>query len=137
MTATVTCRSTRSRTASENIKINVCIIYNFKTHKSDSKIYKISDVKRAEQFLEITRYYEDNVFYRCSHLLYVKDIIDGGIYYHKSCLRAYELKYKADLQVVEKTVQQAVQENNDENCKDMQSLENHSIDKYFQRIKTM
>ena len=94
-------KMTRSQAASKSCggvknKNDFCIICDMSSHNKDSTTLRICETKRAENFFQITRFYQDDVFRRTAHLQDAEDVFAADIYYHKNCLRGYELKYERD-----------------------------------------
>ena len=134
-------RFTRSMIKSDsNILIkeknSICVICGFCYNDSNAKKYKICEIHRATNFLKIIRFYQDEVFTRCSHLQDPKDIFAADIYYHSNCLRAYEQKYIRDTSC-RSTIEKERTENNEE-----QSFSNkadviaYAINSFMPRIRS-
>ena len=78
-----------------------CVICNSVSRDHDSNVSKMYEPKRAENFVSIIRFYNDEISARCVHVENSNDILTGEIYFHKNCLTKLERKYVRDSKVDE------------------------------------
>ena len=85
-------RTPRSRKS--DVLPTACIICNHSKHKNETKLYRICESGRAQQFLEATKFRLDEVFERISTLSDVSSVLASDIMYHNNCLKPYINKFQ-------------------------------------------
>ncbi|KAJ8669425.1 hypothetical protein QAD02_000684 [Eretmocerus hayati] len=71
----------------------ICVICGVSYHTKDQRrLYRISEQERAQRFLDLRELRQDKVFVRTSHIYDVDGVFAADIYYHRHCMRAYEMQ---------------------------------------------
>lgn len=89
-----TCRSTRQKNITSNN--HLCVVCSKTKAKNVSQTFRICEEDCTVQFLEVTRYFQDEVFSKTSHLTDVLSVYAADVYYHNLCLRKYFRKYERE-----------------------------------------
>ena len=76
------------------------IICNQMKSRGDTKILRISEVRRASLFLSAIKFNKDEVFTQCILLGSSGDIFVADVMYHKNCLSNYLRKFEREVEMI-------------------------------------
>ena len=76
------------------------IICNQMKYRGDTKILRISEVRRASLFLSAIKFNKDEVFTQCILLGSSGDIFVADVMYHKNCLSNYLRKFEREVEMI-------------------------------------
>ena len=68
--------------------------------RGDTKIWRISEARRASLFLSAVKFNKDEVFILCILLGSPGDIFAADIMYHKNCLSNYLRKFEREIKMI-------------------------------------
>ena len=93
-TENVQARKRTQRLSKSELLPSVCIICNQSKRKSETKLFRICEPGRAQEFLDATRFFLDEVFERTSTLNDISSVFASDIMYHNNCMKPYINKFK-------------------------------------------
>lgn len=79
-------------------KHKTCMICNQQKIKGDKTLYRISEIERAIELLQSSKYFKDDVHTRCILYQSPGDVFAADVYYHKNCFSSYILKFKREVE---------------------------------------
>ena len=94
-TENVQARKRTQRLSKSELLPSVCIICNQSKRKSETKLFRICEPGRAQEFLDATRFFLDEVFERTSTMNDISSVFASNIMYHNNCMKPYINKFRS------------------------------------------